>query len=153
VKSAKATRVIAEVVTEEIVEVTAPPPIVVEDDDVPEVPGPDMHEDIAEQKALIEKLKEERAERTNQEENEGDMDASDDKKAVVKRTLEEAEAPLTFEFREAEEAEESKEDRVVRSNRRMSMPHLQPQQKSAAWGVAMFALGFAAVATLPSFIF
>ncbi|EJD06464.1 uncharacterized protein FOMMEDRAFT_138422 [Fomitiporia mediterranea MF3/22] len=119
-------------------------------DDVAEVPGPDMHDDIAEQKELIANLK---AERESKE-----ATASEDVSAVPikqsdsqgsKRAREEEGQPLKFEFREPDE-QNAVANREIKSNRRLSLD-LEPQQKSAAWGALWFAAGLAAAATIPSF--
>ncbi|THH10306.1 hypothetical protein EW145_g1418 [Phellinidium pouzarii] len=125
-------------------------------DDVAEVPGPNMHEDIAEQKELIAKLKAERAERQERAAeaaaNAANISAvplqqSDSQSS--KRSREEEDQPLKFKFRKPD-AQNPVVNRQIKSNKRLSLD-LEPQQKSAAWGALWFAAGLAAAATIPSF--
>ncbi|KAI5121212.1 hypothetical protein M0805_007222 [Coniferiporia weirii] len=120
------------------------------DEDVAEVPGPDMHEDVAEQKDLIAKLKAERAEREEDPKASGSsavpIQQSDSQSS--KRSREEDDQPLKFQFREPEA--QAVTTRQIKSNKRLSLD-LEPQQKSAAWGALWFAAGLAAAATIPSF--
>ncbi|KAL5503849.1 hypothetical protein ACEPAH_7920 [Sanghuangporus vaninii] len=129
-----------------------------EDDDGEEadVPGPNMHEDIAEQKELIAKLKAERAQKEKEKESPSAVPlAQSDSQGSSKRSREDAEEkkPLKFQFREPGSGEEGTtvSRRPIRSNRRISFVDMEPQQKSAAWGALWFAAGLAAAATIPSF--
>lgn len=104
------------------------------DADVPDIPGPDIDADIQEQRDMIEKLKMQRQVAAIVPVSSVAPSLS---KPVSKRSLEETEKPLQFDFKQPEVGE-----RRIKSNRRV---HLQPEQKSAAWGVALFAAGFAAM--------
>lgn len=101
-----------------------------EEEEAADVPGPDMHQDIAEQQAIIARLKAERAAK----------EAGSSQ--IVKRDRDENEEQLQFQFREPEE-QNAVATRVVRSNKRLQL-NLEPQQKSAAWGALWFAAGLAA---------
>lgn len=105
------------------------------DEDIAEVPGPDPLVDIEEQKALISRLKAERSTGGLSATSSGGASTS----SGIKRTHGESESDreMQFEFKEPEA-----EKRQIITNRRIN---LQPEQKSAAWGVALFAAGFAAM--------
>jgi hypothetical protein len=95
--------------------------------------GQDLRQqDIAEQKEMIENLK---AARDSLMQDVGDEDGP----SKLKRAREE-EAPLQFEFKEPEV-----EERAIATNRRVSRFHLEPRQKSVAWGLAAFAVGLGVV--------
>jgi hypothetical protein len=101
---------------------------VVDDDaEIAAIAGPDMSQDVAEQQELIKNLKAQRA---------NNMSAGDED-TKSKRSREEEEAPLQFEFKEPEVGE-----RAVVTNKRVWM---EPRTKSVAWGVAAFAIGMGAV--------
>lgn len=118
-----------------------------EDGDVVEkaVASTDLHDqDVAEQKVLIEQLKSQREASTvtKEKESEGSTDAElAQQTQAIKRSWEDAEKPLAFNFREAET-----EEREIVSNYRIGrFSRLEPRKKSFAWGVAAFALGMSAV--------
>lgn len=106
-----------------------------DDEDVPEVPGPDMHEDVREQQEMIARLK---AEREAQDVSAVPMKQSDSQ--ASKRSREEEDKPLQFEFREPQD-QLPVARRETKSNSRLN---LEPQQKSAVWGAFLFAAGLAA---------
>lgn len=108
-----------------------------ESEDVFDVPGPDMHEDIKEQQEMIARLKAER-EAGKASENQSESQAP-------KRVREDEDKPLQFDFREPQE-HLAVEEREIKSNKRLK---LQPQQKSAAWGFFLFAAGLAAAYVNP----
>lgn len=125
-----------------------------EDEEVADVPGPSMQEDVAEQKELIAKLKAEKSKaqtHTQAKEEQQDeagpsavpLKQSDSTGSKRSRDEEEEEKPLQFKFREPGEAVDVAK-REIRSNRRVSLTDLEPQQKSAAWGALWFAAGLAA---------
>jgi len=108
---------------------------VVEDDaEIAAMAGPDMSQDVAEQQELIKNLQAQRASAMSA----GDEDAKS------KRSREEEEGPLQFEFKEPEVGE-----RAIVTNKRVWM---EPRTKSVAWGVAAFAIGMGAVSFLPNFL-
>lgn len=137
-----------------------------EDEEVVDVPGPNMHEDIAEQKELIAKLKAERDANTaaaalaaaaskteaedskeGKEEEEEETQVPEPEPQSSKRAREDEQEGgqqevLQFKFREPEE-QEVIAAREIRSNKRLSLD-LEPQQKSAAWGALWFVSGLAA---------
>ncbi|KAF7986468.1 hypothetical protein HWV62_31253 [Athelia sp. TMB] len=115
--------------------------VVEDDEEIATMAGPDMNQDIAEQKELIKKLKE-AAELVSMD---AVMEAVDT--TVAKRAREEEEAPLQFEFKEPENTE-----RAIASNKRVGYFNMKPQTKSVAWGVAAFAIGMSAVTFLPNFL-
>ena len=110
------------------------------EDDVPEVPGPDVAEDIREQKEMIEAFKAQReAKLWVQSANDGDeaMDEGSERK----REREEEDASLQFNFQEPETKE-----RTIATNRRISrLPEMTPERRSFAWGVAAFAAAVGAM--------
>ena len=105
------------------------------DDDVPEVPGPDVTEDIQEQKEMIEAFKVQREEKlraqATSEKDEGER----------KREREEENATMQFDFKEPEVQE-----RKIATNRRIArLPEMTPERRSFAWGVAAFAAAVGAM--------
>ena len=100
-------------------------------DGMDSVAGEDLHaEDIVEQKKIIAGLKAQR-EVFKKEAGEGP--------AKAKRARNDDEA-MQFEFKEPEVGE-----RTIASNRKVSAFRLEPRTKSAAWGIAAFAVGLGAV--------
>jgi hypothetical protein len=101
------------------------------------------HQDIAEQKKLIEDLKAKRdAEARSKAVHEADESMEEEQEeatGTLKRVREEEEV-LKFEFKEPEVGE-----RVIATNRRVGRFQMEPRTKSFAWGVAAFALGMGAV--------
>lgn len=95
------------------------------------------HQDIAEQKEMIENLKAQRDAAIKD-------DGNDDGPIQHKRVREE-EATLQFEFKEPEVGE-----RAIATNRRVDRFHLEPRQKSMAWGLAAFAVGLGAMSFFPN---
>ena len=122
----------------------APPAEDEEGDDIAEVPGPDMKQDIAEQKEMIAKLKAERdaKEAVPSKAPSAEPIAKTDSQSSKRGREDEDEKPLQFQFKERE-AEDAVAVRPIASNRRLSLD-LEPQQKSAAWGALWFAAGLAA---------
>ncbi|PCH42159.1 hypothetical protein WOLCODRAFT_137737 [Wolfiporia cocos MD-104 SS10] len=116
-----------------------------------------MQEEIAEQKALIERLKREREARLREEAaariaDTGDaVSSSDDASEVAggsaKRPRENEDAPLKFQF--AEHKEETEERAIAGSARARILRDMPPQRKSLAWGALAFAAGLSAMAYLP----
>jgi len=106
------------------------------------------HQDIAEQKKLIEDLKAKRdAEARSKAVHEADESMEEEQEeatGTLKRVREEEEV-LKFEFKEPEVGE-----RVIATNRRVGRFQMEPRTKSFAWGVAAFALGMGAVTFLPN---
>ncbi|KAG0695901.1 hypothetical protein DFH29DRAFT_953493 [Suillus ampliporus] len=121
-----------------IIEVTTPggsdETVVEEEAETIEIARPDMSQDIAEQKELIERLKAER---------DAPMMETDSLKRV--RDDENERTELRFQFKEPEVQE-----RQIATNKRVGRFHLEPRQKSFAWGVAAFAIGMSAVSFLPN---
>lgn len=107
-----------------------------EDAAVDKLAQPDMNEDIAEQRALIERLKKERdAKQLSQEAiDEQESEAA----APAKRSNPEGEETLQFNFKEPET-----EARALVTNNRVQsrLRDLPPERKSAAWGALAFAAG------------
>ncbi|KAH7930170.1 hypothetical protein BV22DRAFT_1109426 [Leucogyrophana mollusca] len=137
-KSVKATKAIR--ITEVITPGGSDETVVEEDQETIEMAKPDMSQDIAEQKELIERLKAQR-------EVEAPQMVTDDPPAPLKRAREEEEEEqLRFKFKEPEEQE-----RQIATNKRVGRFHLEPRQKSFAWGVAAFAIGMGAMSYLPNF--
>jgi hypothetical protein len=100
-----------------------------EDSEMVEGLGQDMfREDVAEQRDLIAKLK---SRRGATDERAGDQ---------AKRVREDQEYPTQLNLKEPEVGE-----RAIATNRRVGRFHLEPRQKSFAWGVAAFAFGLGAV--------
>ena len=107
-----------------------------------------MDEDVREQKALIARLKEERAQRAAQdEEEEGDESREEEEEAsevspakpASKRPREDE--VLKFEFKEPSQ---EVGERAIAANRRVAL-RMTPQRKSAAWGALAFAVALGAV--------
>ncbi|KLO09897.1 hypothetical protein SCHPADRAFT_943300 [Schizopora paradoxa] len=119
------------------------------DNDIAEIPGPDISADIAEQKELIAKLKAERdaGKQALDVDTSMDPDEPEDSGSQLKRSREEAEKPLQFDFKEPSSPTT---ERAIATNSRLRLPRLEPQQKSAAWGALWFAAGLTAAATIPS---
>ncbi|KAG1733598.1 uncharacterized protein EDB91DRAFT_1148298 [Suillus paluster] len=121
-----------------IIEVTTPggsdETVVEEEAETIEIARLNMSQDIAEQKELIERLKAER---------DGPMMETDS----LKRTRDDAaeRTELRFQFKEPE-----MQERQIATNKRVGRFHLEPRQKSFAWGVAAFAIGMSAVSFLPN---
>ena len=119
------------------------------EDEVPEVPGPDASQDIAEQKEMIEAFKAQREqaqreqnERGEEQEQAQEQDPAAALKDSAKRTREEEE-PLRFNFKEPQEPEA--ETRPIATNRRVRMIEMGPERKSFAWGIAAFAAAVGAM--------
>ncbi|KAH9178289.1 hypothetical protein EDB89DRAFT_2181077 [Lactarius sanguifluus] len=112
------------------------------DDEVADVPEPDINEDIREQKEMIEAFKVQR---------EAQLRAGDEDTAMVegpekKREREDENALLEFNFKEPESQE-----RQIATNRRIArLPEMTPERKSFAWGVAVFAAAVGAMTYLPN---
>jgi len=112
------------------------------------VAGSELHqEDVAEQKALIEKLKVQRAKKEaatvieevdEEEEEEEDAGSSPSEPVKMKRAREEDQETLKFHFKEPEVGE-----REIATNTRVA--RFQPRTRQIAWGAAAFALGMSAV--------
>ncbi|KAG2037706.1 hypothetical protein BDR03DRAFT_919677 [Suillus americanus] len=121
-----------------IIEVTTPggsdETVVEEEAETIEIAHPNMSQDIAEQKELIERLKAERDVPL--------MEADTLKRA---RDDEDESTEFTFQFKEPEVQE-----RQIATNKRVGRFHLEPKQKSFAWGVAAFAIGMSAVTFIPN---
>ncbi|KAG9052536.1 hypothetical protein FS842_009700 [Serendipita sp. 407] len=123
------------------------------DDGVPQAAAvPDPTEDIAESQSLVQRLKAEYAQPPPA------INVVADMTTVVKRTRDEADAPLMFNLEKSIEEIEyvSPSDRVVATNSRVAprwptMPTLEANQKAAAWGTLAFALGWGATTFLPQF--
>jgi hypothetical protein len=99
------------------------------------------HQDIAEQKKLIEDLKAKRDAEVKavHEADESMEEEGEEAPGTLKRAREDEEV-LKFEFKEPEVGE-----RVIATNKRVSRFQMEPRTKSFAWGVAAFALGMGAV--------
>ncbi|KAI9440063.1 hypothetical protein H4582DRAFT_1944773 [Lactarius indigo] len=112
------------------------------DDEVADVPEPDINEDIREQKEMIEAFKAQR---------EAQLRAGDEDTAMVeapekKREREDENSSLQFNFKEPETQE-----RQIATNRRIArLPEMTPERKSFAWGVAVFAAAVGAMTYLPN---
>ncbi|KAH9031096.1 hypothetical protein EDB84DRAFT_1493589 [Lactarius hengduanensis] len=112
------------------------------DDEIADVPEPDVNEDIREQKEMIEAFKAQR---------EAQLRAGDEDTAMVegpekKREREDENASLGFNFKEPESQE-----RQIATNRRIGrLPEMTPERKSFAWGVAVFAAAVGAMTYLPN---
>lgn len=110
--------------------------VVEEDDEIAAMAGPDMSQDIAEQKELIQKLKEAKQAQAAKM----DEDMEEEQTLKVKRAREEENPPLLFEFKEPEVGE-----RAIATNQRVGYFNMRPQTKSVAWGIAAFAIGMGAM--------
>lgn len=109
------------------------------EDDVPEVPGPDMHEDIREQKEMIEAFKAQRDAKVRAQV------ASDEDEAMIegseKKREREENSSLQLNFKEPETQE-----RRIATNRRIArLPEMTPERRSFAWGIAAFAAAVGAM--------
>ncbi|KAI9512024.1 hypothetical protein F5148DRAFT_974192 [Russula earlei] len=113
------------------------------EDDIPEVPGPDVNEDIREQKEMIEAFK---AQRETKLQVTGDEDETMNE-GLEKKREREVEAPsLQFNFKEPET-----QKRKIATNRRVSrLPEMTPERRSFAWGIAAFAAAFGAMTYVPT---
>ncbi|KAI0250286.1 hypothetical protein BJV78DRAFT_1221049 [Lactifluus subvellereus] len=110
------------------------------DDDLPEVPGPDMNEDIREQREMIEAFKVQR-EAEARAEDEAMVEGSD-----RKREREDEDPSLQFQFKEPET-----EQRQIATNRRIArLPEMTPERRSFAWGIAAFAAAVGAMTYVPN---
>lgn len=100
-----------------------------------------MDEDIREQKALIARLKQERARRAAKKEieEEEEVHEASPVRPASKRPREEE--VLKFDFKEPTE---EVGERAIATNRRVSL-QMTPQRKSAAWGALAFAFALGAV--------
>ncbi|KAH9002882.1 hypothetical protein EDB86DRAFT_2893616 [Lactarius hatsudake] len=100
------------------------------DDEVADVPEPDINEDIREQKEMIEAFKAQR---------EAQLRAGDEDTAMV-------DGPEKKREREDENA-----SLELPPNRRIArLPEMTPERKSFAWGVAVFAAAVGAMTYLPN---
>lgn len=100
---------------------------ILEDDaEIAAMAGPDMSQDVAEQRELIKSLKA------------GMKGTEEEMKS--KRTREEESEALKFQFKEPEVGE-----RAIATNRRVGFFHMEPRTKSVAWGIAAFAVGVGAM--------
>ncbi|KZT73004.1 hypothetical protein DAEQUDRAFT_684557 [Daedalea quercina L-15889] len=115
-----------------------------------------MEEDIREQKALIARLKQHRAEtqaRRASAVDEDEEDEEEDEAQVVSPTKPASKRPrddgeLKFNF---EEPTEEIGERAIATNRRVSaLANMPPERKSLAWGTLAFAIGFGAMNLLPT---
>ncbi|KAH8994855.1 hypothetical protein EDB92DRAFT_1847760 [Lactarius akahatsu] len=112
------------------------------DDEVADVPEPDINEDIREQKEMIEAFKAQREAQLRA----GDEDTAMVEGAEKKREREDENASLEFNFKEPESQE-----RQIATNRRIArLPEMTPERKSFAWGVAVFAAAVGAMTYLPN---
>jgi hypothetical protein len=142
IKSPKPVRIARAV---RVIEVTTPAgsdeTVVEEEAETIELAKPSMTQDIAEQMELIDRLKAERDIQKIQT-DEGVPDTAP-APAPLKREREEEEEKkeeLRFNFKEPET-----EERQIATNKRVSRFQLEPRTKSAAWGIAAFAIGMGAV--------
>jgi hypothetical protein len=105
------------------------------EEETAKAPLPNPEEDIAESKMMVERLKKD----AKQSETAA--------KPAIKRTREEAEAPLTLNLDQPQDVVHvPPSERALVSNKRIAprWPTLQPSQKSAAWGAIAFAIGWGA---------
>lgn len=107
-----------------------------EEEEEAKPPLPDPVEDIAESQLLVERLKAEREAET----------AANPVATPLKRTREEAEAPVKLNLDGPPKNAVPVEERALATNKRIAprWPTLQPQQKAVAWGTLAFALGWSA---------
>ncbi|KZT22358.1 hypothetical protein NEOLEDRAFT_1157775 [Neolentinus lepideus HHB14362 ss-1] len=120
------------------------------DDDAPiDVPGPNMHEDIAAQTELIQKLKQEQQEQDSRKAAEVDAMKENETVSKKRQRVEEEEGQYKFEFKEPQNQE-----RAIATNRRVTgfYERMAPERKSAAWGAFAFAAGLGAVTFLPNLL-
>ena len=107
------------------------------DDEIADVPEPDMNEDVREQKEMIEAFKAQRE--ANQ--RVGDEDTAMVEGSEKKREREDENASLQFDFKEPETQE-----RKIATNQRIArLPEMTPERRSFAWGIAAFAAAVGAV--------
>lgn len=143
-RSPKATRSRAPAAVEQ------PTPVSVVEDDVTEVSvlaAPNMEEDLAEQRALVEKLKAERVPREILSapteiivEETLKMEVRESHSGI-KRVREEDSVELKLNIKEPES-----EDRAIASNSRVRrILDMPPERKSFAWGALFFAAGMSAM--------
>ncbi|KAG6330599.1 hypothetical protein ID866_8492, partial [Astraeus odoratus] len=148
-KSPKSVRIARSV---RVAEVTTPggsdETIVDEEAETIEMAKPSLSQDMADQKELIERLKAERDAQGDAQNDALKMETDEPVVAPLKRAREEDDAKpeLRFNFKEPET-----EERPIATNRRVSRFHLEPRQKSFAWGIAAFAIGMGAMSFLPNF--
>ena len=110
------------------------------DDEVPDVPEPDVNEDIREQKEMIEAFKAQR-EANIRTQTAGDEDTAMVEGTEKKREREDENASLGFNFKEPETQE-----RKFATNRRIAqLPEMTPERRSFAWGIAAFAAAVSAM--------
>lgn len=110
------------------------------DDEAPDVPVPDINEDIREQKEMIEAFKAQR-EANLRAQSAGDEDTAMVEGQEKKRDREDENAALEFNFKEPEAQE-----RKIATNRRIArLPEMTPERRSFAWGIAAFAAAVSAV--------
>ncbi|KAI0065094.1 hypothetical protein BV25DRAFT_1989350 [Artomyces pyxidatus] len=114
------------------------------EDDVAEVAGPDMNQDIAEQKELIAYFKKQR-EASRQGLQGEDAEMLTDEDADKKREREEED--VRFDFKEPVT---ENQERQIATNRRVRLWEMTSQRRSFAWGVAAFAAAFGAVTLIPN---
>lgn len=100
--------------------------ILEEDEEIAAMAGPDMSQDVAEQKELIKSLK-------------AGMKGTEEE-TKSKRAREEESEALKFQFKEPEVGE-----RAIATNRRVGFFDMEPRTKSVAWGLAAFAVGMGAM--------
>jgi len=110
------------------------------DDEVPDVPGPDVNEDVRDQKEMIEAFKAQREAKLRVQ-TVGDEDTAMVEGPEKKRDREDENASLQFNFKEPESQE-----RKIATNRRISrLPEMTPERRSFALGVVAFAAAVGAV--------
>ncbi|QRV75156.1 G/T mismatch-specific thymine DNA glycosylase [Ceratobasidium sp. AG-Ba] len=118
----------------------------------PDVPGPDMEEDLAESKALIERLKAEKAaaeakaRELAQELNATTADEAIQAGTSTKRGREATPPPPSFNF--DREPVDTSERQLVRHRAAQ-----QANRRSAMWGAVMFAVGLGVTSVVPNLFF
>ncbi|KAG8691464.1 hypothetical protein FRC09_011616 [Ceratobasidium sp. 395] len=116
----------------------------------PEVPGPDMEEDLAESKALIERLKQEKAaaeaKARELEQELGSTTEAAEAGTSAKRGRE-VTPPLTLNF-DRQPAPENTERQLVRSRSAQ-----QANRRSAMWGTVAFVVGIGVTSVIPNLFF
>ncbi|CAE7123613.1 unnamed protein product [Rhizoctonia solani] len=123
-----------------------------EQEQEPDVPGPDMEEDIAESKALVARLQREKeeAEAKAQELAQELAEATGEPPAPVvagaKRGREEATPPPTLDL--ARQPVDISDRQIVRSRAAQ-----QANRRSAMWGAVAFAVGLGVTSVLPNLFF
>ncbi|GLB40211.1 hypothetical protein LshimejAT787_0800820 [Lyophyllum shimeji] len=123
------------------------------------IAGSELHEqDIAEQQALVQKLK---AERDTKEAAQKEQAAVEDEDEEMEAEAKESSAGLKRARKDDDEELKSlkfqpKEpevgERAIATNSRVGRFQLQPKTRQLAWGTALFALGMGAIYTLPQFL-